>query len=122
MANWLLDNLIAIIALLGSIGGLIIGFIKMNERMHNQLQIHEEEIQHLRDDLKEEQRRNRENYNKQDSKLEEAIRSFNNRLEKIDEMNKSINELQKEIATIKTDISYIKDDVKEVKQDVKVKK
>jgi chromosome segregation ATPase len=117
--KWLADNFFSLIALVGSILGLIIGFVKMNESMKTKLEEHQKEINELRDDLDREKEQNKQNYLKQDTKLEEAIAGINNRLEKIDEMNSSINSLKMDIATMKTDMSYVKDDLKELKSDFK---
>jgi len=119
LMKWLADNFFSLIALVGSILGLIIGFVKMNESMKTKLEEHQKEINELRDDLDREKEQNKQNYLKQDTKLEEAIAGINNRLEKIDEMNSSINSLKMDIATMKTDMSYVKDDLKELKSDFK---
>jgi chromosome segregation ATPase len=117
--KWLADNFFSLVALTGSILGLIIGFVKMNESMKSRLEEHRKEIDELRNDLDREKEQNKQNYIKQDNKLEEAIAGINNRLDKIDEMNNSINSLKTDIATLKTDVSYVKDDLKELKSDFK---
>lgn len=117
--QWLLDNIIGLIALAGSLLGLLIGFVKMNEKLKNTQVKQQDEIDELRADLNKEKEQNKQNYLKQDEKLEMAISALNSRLDKIDEMNNSINSVKMEIATIKTDISYMKEDLKEVKNDVK---
>lgn len=117
--KWLADNFFSLVALTGSILGLIIGFVKMNESMKSRLEEHRKAIDELRNDLDREKEQNKQNYLKQDSKLEEAIAGINNRLDKIDEMNNSINSLKTDIATLKTDVSYVKDDLKELKSDFK---
>ena len=80
---------------------------------------HNEAIDELREELEKEKEQNKQNYLKQDSKLEEAIRGFNNRLEKIDEMNNSINSIDKKLATIDNDLQHVKGDVAELKADFK---
>lgn len=117
--KWLVDNVFSILALLGSLVGLIVGFVKMNESVKSKLDEHQREIDGLRSELLKEKEQNKENYLKQDSKLEEAISNINSRLDKIDEMNSSINSLKMDIATLKTDMSYVKDDLKELKTDFK---
>lgn len=117
--KWLADNFFSLVALTGSILGLIIGFVKMNESMKSRLEEHRKDIDELRKDLDMEKEQNKQNYLKQDNKLEEAIAGINNRLDKIDEMNNSINSLKTDIATLKTDVSYVKDDLKELKSDFK---
>jgi chromosome segregation ATPase len=117
--KWLADNFFSIIALVGSLLGLLVGFVKMNESMKSKLDEHQREIDELRGDLLKEKEQNKENYLKQDSKLEEAISNINNRLDKIDEMNSSINSLKMDIATLKNDMSYVKEDLKELKTDFK---
>ena len=117
--KWLVDNVFSILALLGSLVGLIVGFVKMNESVKSKLDEQQREIDGLRGELLKEKEQNKENYLKQDSKLEEAISNINNRLDKIDEMNSSINSLKMDIATLKTDMSYVKEDLKELKTDFK---
>lgn len=117
--KWLADNFFSLVTLAGSILGLIIGFVKMNENMKSRLAEHRKDIDELRNDLNREKEQNKQNYLKQDSKLEDAISSINSRLDKIDEMNNSINSLKTDIATLKTDVSYVKDDLKELKSDFK---
>ena len=119
MQQWLASNAVGLITLIGSLLALLIGFVKMNENMKNTQKSQQEEIDSLRADLNREKEQNKQNYLKQDEKLEVAISSLNARLDKIDEMNSSINSLKTEIATIKTDISYMKDDLKELKNDVR---
>ena len=87
--KWLADNFFSIIALVGSLLGLLVGFVKMNESMKSKLDEHQREIDELRGELLKEKEQNKENYLKQDSKLEEAISNINNRLDKIDEMAES---------------------------------
>jgi chromosome segregation ATPase len=91
----------------------------MNESMKSRLEEHQKEINELRDDLNREKEQNKQNYLKQDTKLEEAIATLTNRLDKIDEMNNSINSLKTDIATLKNDMSYVKEDLKELKSDFK---
>lgn len=117
--KWLADNFFNIIALVGSLLGLLVGFVKMNESMKSKLDEHQKKIDELREDLLREKEQNKVNYLKQDSKLEEAISNINNRLDKIDEMNSSINSLKMDIATLKNDMSYVKEDLKELKTDFK---
>ena len=117
--EWLLNNLIGILTLVGSLTIILVGGIKTKERMKIAQEAQQGEIDNLREDLNREKEQNKQNYLKQDEKLEAAISSLNSRLDKIDEMNNSINSLKTEIATIKTDISYMKDDLKELKNDVK---
>lgn len=119
LMKWLADNFFSLVALAGSILGLIIGFVKMNESMKSRLEEHQKEINELRDDLNREKEQNKQNYLKQDNKLEEAIATLTNRLDKIDEMNNSINSLKTDIATLKNDMSYVKEDLKELKSDFK---
>lgn len=117
--KWLVDNIFSIITLLMSFIGLIVGFVKMNDNVKSKLNEHQKDIDGLRSELLKEKEQNKENYLKQDSKLEEAISNINNRLDKIDEMNSSINSLKMDIATLKTDMSYVKEDLKELKTDFK---
>lgn len=117
--KWLVDNVFSIFALLGSLVGFIVGLVKMNVSVKSKLDEHQREIDELRSELLKEKEQNKENYLKQDSKLEEAISGINSRLDKIDEMNSSINSLKMDIATLKTDMSYVKDDLKELKTDFK---
>ena len=60
--KWLADNFFSLIALVGSILGLIIGFVKMNESMKTRLEEHQKEINELRDDLSREKEQNKQNY------------------------------------------------------------
>lgn len=117
--TWFIDNIFSIITLVGSILGLIVGFVKLSVNFKSILAKHNEAIDELREELEKEKEQNKQNYLKQDSKLEAAIRGFNNRLEKIDEMNNSINSIDKKLATIDNDLQHVKGDVAELKADFK---
>lgn len=117
--KWLLDNLFALISFVVLVIGWAISLIKSREKTTATLDRHKELIDELRGDLDKEKEQNKQNYIKQDEKLEEVIASFNARLDKIDEMNNSINSLKTDIEVIKGDISHIKEDYKELKEDVR---
>lgn len=117
--KWLLDNLFALISFVIIVIGWAVSLFKSHEKTQNALDRHKELIDELRVDLDKEKEQNKQNYIKQDEKLEEVIASFNARLDKIDEMNNSINSLKTDIEVIKGDISHIKEDYKELKEDVR---
>lgn len=102
---------------------MIVGFIaatvKLSEHFKSDIKRHDEEITELKIALEKEKEQNKQNYIKQESKIEEcinlisakfdeSIQALNARIDKIDEIKSDITSMKKDIEYMKEDLNFLK--------------
>lgn len=119
MGAWIVDNIFSIISLAVMIVGFIAATVKLSEHFKSDIKRHDEEITELKVALEKEKEQNKQNYIKQESKIEEcinlisakfdeSIQALNARIDKIDEIKSDITSMKKDIEYMKEDLNFLK--------------
>lgn len=127
MTNWFLDNLVSIIMFVITAITYIISFVKLTEKFKNDIKRHDDEITRLEEELNKEKEQNKQNYIKQESKIEDCINNLSDKLameirsvnEKFSETVQALSARMDKIDDIKSDITSMKKDIEYMKEDIK---